>query len=111
MSGYETYVEGLGDTIPMSRVSLEEAAILLELFQEMCDPRISSGRLIELMPMMRTAWMNRGGDGVVSDVLNALYMWETAEAQHGVMLAYADDLASDTHPWNHDTHGERNGER
>lgn len=111
MSGYETYVEGLGDTIPMNRVSLEEAAILLEMFQEMCDPRISSGRLIELMPMMRTAWMNRGGDGVVSDVLNALYRWETAEAEAQERERQAADEQSDTHPWNHDTHGERNGER
>lgn len=57
MSAYETYVEGLGDTIPVNRVSLELAAILLEYAQEMADPRISSGRWIEL------AWRLPGGVG------------------------------------------------
>ena len=111
MSGYETYVEGLGDTIPMSRVSLEEAAPLLEYLQAMTDPRITSGDLLDMLHGMREVWHRHGGDGVVSDVLNALYMWEAAEADQQERERQAADEASDTHPWNHDTHGERNGER
>lgn len=110
MSDYETYVEGLGSTIPCNRVSLECGAILLEYVQEMCDPRISSNRLIELLAGLRDEWCKRSGDGVVSDVLNALALWEDAEREAHERRAYELD-ENEPHPWNHDTPAERWGER
>lgn len=110
MSDYETYIEGLGQTIPVNRIGLEEAAMLLEYVQEMCDQRVTSGRLIELLAGLRHEWKNRHGDDVVSDVLNALAMWEDANDREHERRAYELD-ANEPHPWNHDTHAEKEGLR
>ncbi|MDH4038807.1 MAG: hypothetical protein OEV86_15140 [Candidatus Krumholzibacteria bacterium] len=109
MSDYETYIEGLGSTIPVNRVSLECAAILLEHMQAMCDPRQSSGQFIEDLFEMRAEWAKQGGDGVVSDVLNALARWEDAEAAKHTEANVCPD--NEPHPWNHDTPDEKWGMR
>jgi hypothetical protein len=109
MSDYETYIEGLGDTIPVNRASLECASLLLEYMQAMCDPRVTSGSLLEDLYGMRAEWKKQGGDVVVNDVLNALAMWENAEAaKHTEANACPDN---EPHPWNHDTPDEKWGMR
>ncbi len=96
------------DTINLDKTTAELASVLLEYVQELADPRVSRARFLELAVGLSDEWSERGGDGIVNELLIALELAEEAEVRVAVEAARrAEDERDGWDGSHHDRHEEK----